>query len=245
MSSIQVLEGYLIAGIIKKTMKEICFLTLAVLFFSTCYTQTASETIYSKYYSDIDMFQMIGINELLPSEVKYPYIQIDSTGPNQKNISFYYDKDTFYKRVYERRHSVWLSMHAVKDDSEGATFYYYEYFSRSKIIFLEYRDNPKEGGSLVSLRILKDGQETVYDFDEGEIQMQPTDDVQMFALEKSFRIESSEYQIQNGVLKIRTSYEFRDKEIEGGTLRKCYQINSLSFFWWSFIGYKLDEVECS
>jgi hypothetical protein len=231
--------------IINTVMKKICLFILTFFFTSFCHTKTSNEHMNkSRYYRDIDLFTLTGVNELSLSELAYPYVQIDSISANEKNLAFYYNENTVYSRNYKREDLGWRSMHIVSDRLEGTTSYFFDFLAESQIISLEYRGNPKQNGSLVTLRILKKGEELVYDFDADQVFVEPTSKLEAYPLNESFRTESSKHKIKDGILEIVTSYEYDDKDITGGVVKKCYLVNSLSYFWWSFIGYKLEKITC-
>ncbi|MBT1699240.1 hypothetical protein KK083_20250 [Fulvivirgaceae bacterium PWU4] len=226
-------------------MKKFTFIMVVWLNFLSCRPSDGSPSSDTRFYSDIELFTLEGVNEMLPSELKYPYIQIDFISENKRDITYYFDKNTVYSRKYERRDSIWSSLHKVIDAEEGATFYFYEYISANWRMVLEYKNDPRKNGSLSTLTLLDRQRKATYVFEEDMVRIKPSSDIGLYPLRRSLREELYDWNIHEGILMLNETYintQTREIEYKG---RKCYHVGSLSYFWWTMAGHKLAKVDCA
>lgn len=229
-----------------KIIFGIVIVSLIGIFFILKSLKMNTETINmkTKYFLDLDYFSLKGINEISVQNLKFPYIKIDSVNVNTKEISVCFDEKTIFKRTYIKNDSIWYSEHTVIDQEEGKTFYFYEYISENNILKLEYDGNPFKEGSLTWLSILKNGKISFYNFEPGEIHINPSSNITDYTLETSISKGISEFKIENEIFIYKTKY----LDVKTDDLLKdevmCYKINDLSYFWWTFIGNRLKKVKC-
>lgn len=202
--------------------------------------------IESRYFSDIDLYHLKGLNEMLSDELRYPYIRIDSVDKDEKNVIFFYDNSFAYKLIYKRQGSSWVSSHIVKDQAEGITFHFYQFVNENRIVEIEYAGDPLLDGSLASLKIVEKNVITsyVFDYEEMKINIKPTFEVNRFPLDKCFRKSISTYWLENGVLTYETQTVDPNTSRISAVDKRCYLIRNLSYFWWSIAGHRLKMVDC-
>jgi hypothetical protein len=236
-------------GNMKKNATPVLTFLFSLMIMVSCDTKnTTSHTSSShqKYFADIDFFHLRGLNEMLEGERHYPYIRIDSLSKDEKRVEFFYDDDTYYDRTYKRRDSLWVSFNKVEDAGEGLTFHFYQFIAESRIVELEYAGDPAQDSSLVTFTVLEDNNISVYDFYQGVVKGKPgyildhTD-----FLKKAFRKSLSRFEIESGILTYETRYLDVKTDKVVGEEKRCYVVNELSYFWWTFIGHKLDKTECT
>lgn len=211
----------------------------------TSCSSDSSTTDSSRYYDDIDLFQMKGINEIVASEVEYPYIQMDSMDSCRVDITYRFDSRNVHRRSYERVDSIWSSLHTVEDPGEGATFYFYEYISKNWRMVLEYKNDPTKNGSLSTLTLLDRKKVATYVFEDDVIYINPSSDLKLYPLDTCFRKELCEWNIYNGILTLNETYIDTQTDKVEYKESKCYQVGQLSYFWWAIIGHKLKKVDCA
>ena len=198
----------------------------------------------SKYFSDIDIFHMKGVNELSFENLDQPHVRIDSIDENERDVVFLFDRKTVYKKNYKYDGHCWRSSHYVNDRNEGSFFYFYEFVCRDSIIDLEYKGDPFKGGTLEVMRKITREGIWEYDFEDDAVKAKPSYDVDIYHLGRFIRKRISMYQIKDGVLTL------HKKTIDGTTDRmeretvECYLVGKFSFFWWTVVGYKFERVDC-
>lgn len=212
--------------------------------FSCTINNSNSSIKKRKYYSDIDIFNLKGKNELTQKKLKFPFLIIDSINKVEKKIEFHFNKNLVFQRSYIKKDTVWKSEHIVKDFEEGVTFYFYEFITKNKIIKLEYNGFPKDS-SLISLTITEKNRVYFYEFDPGVIKFIPTHDVRLLPLEKCYKRGISEFSIENEILTFRTKlFNIETNEVIKEDVN-CYEINKLSYVWWRYFGHKFKKINCS
>jgi hypothetical protein len=220
------------------------FLLVGCIWKTNSDTNTSEQQTHSKYFSDIDLIRMKGINEMSLGDSDGPYVRIDSIDRNQRVIIFHFDNKTIYERNYVYDGHCWASSHYVDDPKEGAIFYFYEFIHGDSITSLEYRGDPFEGGTLQSVKKMTYGQTWEYVPENDTLQFDPNCDIQIRNLGKIMIKRISTYKIEDGIL------SFHKKVIQAGTdmaVREsydCYVIGKHSYFWWRFAGHRFKKIEC-
>ncbi|HEY9046883.1 MAG TPA: hypothetical protein VIN08_13360 [Ohtaekwangia sp.] len=198
----------------------------------------------SKYFSDIDLFQMKGVDELYLESSNQPHVRIDSIGKNQRDVVFSFDGKTVYKKNYQYDGHCWTFSHHVNDHNEGSVFYFYEFVCTDSIVELEYKGDPFKGGTLETVRKTTHDGVWEYDFEDDAVKVKPRYDVEVYHLGKLIRKRISMYQIKDGILTL------HKKTINGATDRMeresvdCYVVGKFSFFWWTIVGYRFEKIDC-
>jgi hypothetical protein len=88
---------------------------------SGCFINSSksNDLMNARFYTDLDMFNLEGINELTYSELKFPYIRMDSINSQKKQITFLFDNNTIFEKVYIKKSStLWLSEQTVEYKGE-------------------------------------------------------------------------------------------------------------------------------
>lgn len=194
-----------------------------------------------RYFSDIDLWTLTGVNEILSSDITYPYVQIDSVTEREKTITFFYDSENSYRVTYKRNGDHWMSEKIIHE--EGSDFYFYEFIEDKRIIEMEYEGDPSRNGYLLTLRIHENNRIVEYDFEPKVVKQQPHVDIRNIPIEKAIRKEDAQYEIKNGI------FTYRSQRINTNSQQviqeeKCYWVDGLSFFWWSIYGYKFGPIDC-
>lgn len=100
---------------------NIFFGTISVIIFiyTSCNIENDMKT---RYYSDLDIYNLEGINEISNKNLKFPYIEIYSPNSNKKEICFFYDKETNDKRTYTKIDSIWVNEYSFNDCGTPSIF---------------------------------------------------------------------------------------------------------------------------
>jgi len=220
---------------------------LAVFCLAGCIAENNNDSTdiqsHYEYYEDMDLFHMRGIDEISPGDDNGRYVRIDSIGENHMDVVFHFDKRTVYKRSYKYDGHCWASSHKVDDREEGAIFYFYEFIYADSILELEYKNDPFHDGILQTVRKVERGKILEYDLQD-DIKLPPSRLIDTYPLEKFFRKRIMSYHIKNGILSINTQLVDGDSKKTIRQSDDCYVIGTLSFFWWSFAGHRMDKIEC-
>jgi hypothetical protein len=200
-----------------------------------------------RFYSDINMFDLVGINELTYSQLRFPYIKIDSVDSNTKEVTFLFDDNTASKRVYRKQAlGLWSSERVVEyPGEEGSPFRYYEFIEPTKITVLEYGTSlTRSDIYLSSIEILTGNTITTYDFEPDDFKSLLTNEDSKYPLDEAVMKTVSMFSIHDHILTYQSHrYELPTNKLMGEN-KSCYIVNNLSYFWWSVIGHKLEKINC-
>jgi hypothetical protein len=192
----------------------------------------------TKYFKDIDLFIMKGINEIPSGKLKYPYIAV-SYDSNSVEIVYVFDKDTKLIRRYEKiLNNVWLSKHSALEG--GEMHYFFEYVKKDEVVNIEcIGESQNQNYSLEVIRRYKKLKTDSYFFKRGRFKFEQGMNIDELPIDSSFKNETSLIKIENDTLKY--------FEIEKGKIisSECYDTEGLSYFWWSAIGYQFKKINCS
>lgn len=197
----------------------------------------------SKFYDDINLFTLSGVNELNEDDLNYPYIEINQS-MNNTVLKYHASKEVVHTENYVDKGKEWLSIHFVDEGID--TTYFYKFILNNKIISLRYKGNPE--GSLYELMTLSllDGnyKEVSYSFSEG-FKVKPTSNVSELLTNKVIRHGAINYSIVDGVLTVHNN--IFDDILKKVIIKEkvCYQIGMHSLFWWEYFGPLVPKVVCN
>jgi hypothetical protein len=198
----------------------------------------------SKFYDDVNLFALAGVNELRQSELNYPYIEINKSKNNTVLLKYHATKKVVYTENYVSQGDTWASFHFVNEGVD--TTYFYKFVFKDKIVRLRYKGNP-EGSSyeLMTLSIMDSSyKEISYSFAEG-LKVKPTNDVNKLLTHKVVRHGYTNYSIADG--KLTVSNKIFDDISKKTILEEmtCYKIGKHSFFWWDYFGPLTTKIVCN
>jgi len=198
----------------------------------------------SKFYDDINLFTLSGVNELSQSDLNYPYIEIDKSKNDTVLLKYHATKEVIYTENYINQGEAWASVHFVNEGID--TTYFYKIIFKDKIVRLRYRGNP-EGSSyeLMTLSIMdKSYKEVSHSFTEG-LKVQPTTNINQLLANKIVRHGYTDYSIAGEKLTVSNKiYDDINKRIVLEE-KTCYKIGKHSFFWWDYFGPLTTKTECN
>jgi hypothetical protein len=88
------------------------------------------------YYSDIDIFNMVGIAPMKTGNLVPPYFEIDSIGPNEVRLTNRYPKIAKESRGYKKSDDYWSTNFTFNADTINLKAYIY--IGHKQITSLEY-----------------------------------------------------------------------------------------------------------
>ena len=193
-------------------------------------------------YDDINLFELKGVNKI-SNPTEYPYIKIDSLGPNKKRLVYKISKNDSVERSYFKEDNYWTTSYENKMDTGYEKTY--EYITPEKIIELGYFGTyKKQDYHLHHASSFEKNKMVTYNYwgDRG-IALDP--DIHNLDLIKSkvLAISTEKYEITNGILKIFVNtFDKKENQIVFSDT-SCYDVGQHSVFWWYYFSFNT-SIEC-
>jgi hypothetical protein len=190
----------------------------------------------SKYYKDINIYKLEGIDEL--NELEYPCIEIKSLN-KAKIITYHTNKQIRSTQEYVRSDSFWLSRWQAKGDT--SMIYSYEFVLPDKVLAYNYVNTVTY--KLMDVTLISNNKEIAYE-PIGDFKVSP--EIQNFnmVIENSKISYINEIKEDSSTFTVRTvKSDQRGKIVSDRTT--CFEPKKCSYFWWTYFGLSyLKKVSC-
>lgn len=200
--------------------------------------------IDSRYYKDIDLLNIRGENEVLSSELKFPYLRIDSIGENEKRVTYFVSEGKSAKYLYKKRGNEWVWRQRV--DEPDTVYYYFKLIDENKsVTYLKYgAADPFSSDSayLVSVGQFDGVTRSTYIFGRG-VMAAPSTNLASFPLNRYSIKVVENFKIENGEMKVEEDRHLlvNDSHLK---MERCFEINNQSIYWYLECHHLLPRVEC-
>jgi hypothetical protein len=209
------------------------FLSLVV-FFISC-SSHKQQTLRSKYFMDIDIYSLRGLNEVSPTE--YPNIEIADSG-EYRLLKYHIEKNNFIQRKYKWDEDKWILNFFEKDDTTN--IYTTRIIYPTQLIEISYTDTSDY--HLYDIGVLK--KDTMEYFIanktyDRKLSIWDIPLVQKQAQRKvKFWVDTSKNYVQ--LIK-----DFNQQQGFEPKIVICFPKLKRSFFWWFETQYNFSSVPCN